>query len=148
MVTRPKIFLDTSAPFAGIWSDQGGARMLLRLGEAGAVCLLVSAQVVAEIERVLRRKAPPLLGIVAVLLDRAGIEVVAGPGEKRLRGCQRLVGHLGDATVLAAAWDAGADYFVTLDQKHFLDNRKLQTRAPFPVGTPGDCLAWIRDGLV
>lgn len=62
MVTRVSAFLDTSALFAGIWSAEGGARMLLKLGETGAIRLLVSSHVLDEIERALRRKAPDTLG--------------------------------------------------------------------------------------
>ena len=54
----PDIFLDTSALFSGIWSATGGARMLLKLGEAQAIKLSVCSQVLTEIEGVLRRKAP------------------------------------------------------------------------------------------
>jgi hypothetical protein len=39
----PDIFLDTSALFSGIWSETGGARMLLKLGEATAIKLSVSS---------------------------------------------------------------------------------------------------------
>ena len=71
MKPKPRLFLDTSALFAGIWSAEGGARMLLKLGEAGVVELLVSSQVLEEIEDVIRRKAAQLLGTLALLLDRS-----------------------------------------------------------------------------
>lgn len=62
MPPRVSVFLDTSALFAGIWSAEGGARMILKLGEAGAIRLLVSPQVLAEAESALRRKAPETCG--------------------------------------------------------------------------------------
>jgi hypothetical protein len=46
--------------------------------------------------------------------------------------------------VLAAAIAAQVDYFVTLDRQHFLTNEPLRAALPFPIGTPGDCLAWHR----
>ena len=55
---RPRLFLDTSVLFAGVWSAEGGARLLLKLGEAEVVILLVSSQVLNEIEGVIRRKTP------------------------------------------------------------------------------------------
>ena len=55
MAARISVFLDTSALFAGIWSSEGGARMILRLGETRAIRLLVSPQVLDEIEGALRR---------------------------------------------------------------------------------------------
>jgi predicted nucleic acid-binding protein len=147
MPPRVRIFLDTSAVFAGIWSAEGGARMILRLGEAGAIQLLISTQVITEIEGALRRKAPNALGVLALLLDRSQVEIVPSPGLEAVKDSQALTGHPGDGQVLAAAWLAGVDYFVTLDKEHFLDNLHLREIVPFPVGTPGDFLAWYRKHL-
>ena len=121
--------------------------MLLRLGEAGAVKLLVCSRVLEELEGALRRKAPAVLGMLAVLLDRSGLEVVSAPGPDTLQYALALTGHQGDAGVLAAALDCGTDYLVTLDRKHFLDNQPLKEAVPFPVGTPGDFLAWYREKI-
>ena len=148
MPARVRAFLDTSALFASIWSVEGGARMILKLGEAGAIRLLVSSQVLSEIEGTLRRKAPDLLGMLTLLLDRSGVETVPSPGMGAVQESQALTGHPGDAWVLAAAWAAGVDYFVTLDRKHFLDNPGLKEAVPFPIGTPGDFLTWYRGQLV
>jgi predicted nucleic acid-binding protein len=144
MATRVSAFLDTSALFAGIWSAEGGARMLLKLGETGAIRLLVSSHVLDEIERVLRRKAPDTLGQLAMILDRASVEVAPPPPAAVIRESQALISHPGDAQVLAAAWTARVDYLVTLDRQHFLNNLALRKALPFPVGTPGDFLAWYR----
>jgi len=101
-----------------------------------------------EIERALRRKAPETLGLLALLLDRSGVEVVPSPPPRVVQDSQALISHPGDAQMLAAAWAAGADYFVTLDRKHFLDNQTLKDNVPFPIGTPGDFLAWYRGQLI
>ena len=143
----PDIFLDTSALFSGIWSATGGARMLLKLGEAHAVKLSASSQVLTEIEGVLRRKSPQSLGMLALLLDRSRIVVISSATENHIVICQSIVNYTPDAVVLAAAWTAGVDYFVTLDRKHFLNNQQLRDAAPFAVGTPGSCLAWYRNRL-
>jgi len=147
MPAKVSVFLDTSALFAGIWSATGGGRMILKLGEAEAIRLLVSPQVLDEIESALRRKAPDMLGLLALLLDRSRVEVVPSPMPETVQDSQALTGHPGDAQVLAAAWEAGANYLVTLDRKHFLDNPALRDTVPFPVGTPGDFLAWYRRRL-
>jgi predicted nucleic acid-binding protein len=135
------VFLDTS------WSDEGGGRMNLRLGEAGAVKILLSPQVLAEIERASRRKGPGALPLLAVLLDRARVEVGPEPAGEIIRSCRALVSHPADAAILAGAVAGGADYFVTLDRQHFLDNPRLQGAVPFEVGTPGDFLVWLRGRL-
>lgn len=148
MLIEPSVFLDTSALFAGIWSAEGGGRMILKLGEAGALRLLVGPQVLAEIEGALRRKAPDLLGTMILLLDRSQVETVPSPAPETLSQSQALIDHPGDAQVLAAAWTAEADFFVTLDRKHFLENLDLQEAVPFPLGTPGDFLDWYRKQIL
>lgn len=92
----------------------------------------------------MRRKAPELLGLLALLLDRSGVDALPPPNAEAVQQARRLTGHLGDAQVLAAAWTADVDYFVTLDRKHFLDNSAMRQAARFPIGTPGDFLAWHR----
>ena len=141
----PDIFLDTSALFSGIWSATGGARMLLKLGEAQAVNLCVSSQVLTEIEGALRRKSPEQLGVLAFILDRSQIRLRYPASTERLAQYQAIINYEPDAIVLAAAWQAEVDYFVTLDRQHFLGNEQLHNDAPFEIGTPGDCLAWYRD---
>ncbi len=143
----PDVFLDTSALFSGIWSATGGARMLLKLGEAQAINLFVSSQVLTEIESVLRRKLPQNLGTLALLLDRSRISLLSSASEDQITACNEIVNYLPDAIVLAAAWTARIDYFVTLDGKHFLKNQQLHDMSPFVVGTPGSCLAWYRNQL-
>ena len=144
MPTSVRVFLDTSVLFAGIWSAEGGARMILKLGEARAVRVLVSSHVLQEAENVLRRKAPDLIGLLALLLDRSGAETVAAPLPDFVQECLALTSYPADALVLAAAKMTAADYFVTLDREHFLNNDALKRAMPFPVGTPGDFLAWYR----
>ncbi|NUM45698.1 MAG: hypothetical protein HUU38_13425, partial [Anaerolineales bacterium] len=75
MPERIKVFLDTSAVFAGMWSSTGGAHLILSLGEAGTLDIWVSPQVLSELETVLRMKAPGLLGEMALLLDRVQVHV-------------------------------------------------------------------------
>ena len=139
-----KVYLDSSALFAGIWSAAGGVRMILKLGQAQALQLLVSPQVLSEVENALRRKVPEILGYLTLLLDQSGTSVLPHPDEESVQDCLSLVQHPGDAQVLAAAWTSDVDYFVTLDKQHFLENPELIKAAQFPIGTPGDFLAWFR----
>ena len=143
-----EVFLDTSALFAGILSVKGGARMILKLGEAGAVRLLVSSSVLKEAEGALRRKAPEALGWFALLLEQSRVEVTPAPKAEHVQRCLETTGYQPDAQVLAAALAAGVDYFVTLDRRHFLDRAAVAAAVPFPLGTPGDFLEWYRRWLL
>jgi predicted nucleic acid-binding protein len=147
MTNRPRVFLDTSALFAGIWSREGGGRMVLKLGEAGAVRLLVSPQVIRELEGALRRKAPRAMGALALILDRSAVEITETPSDTAVQNAFKLVDHGGDARILAALMSAGADYFITLDKEHFPENDAVREAIPIPTGTPGDFLDWFRKRL-
>ncbi len=144
MAARIRIFLDTSVIFAGIWSAKGGGRMLLRLGEAGAISLVTSRLAIQELERALRDKAPQSLGALALLLDRSDITVVGESTAANRSAASSLVDHPADADILASAMGSGIEYFVTLGRKHFLDNPGLTRESIFKIGTPGECLEWIR----
>jgi len=141
----PDLFLDTSALFAGIWSESGASRQLLKLGELGLITIVLSAQVLSEIDYALRLKAPQTMGMLAVLLDRAQVRITPTSLPRLFQQARMVVSHPGDARVIADAWDAKVDFFVTLDRQHLLSNEPLIQMLPFPVGTPGDALAWYRE---
>jgi len=148
MATPTSAFLDTSALFAAVWSEKGGARAILDLGEARLVDLVISSQVLTEIESALRRKAPAALGPLTLLLDTARVRVAPSPAAEQVASARELVAHPGDACVLAGALGVETDYFVTLDRKHFLDNATLVAAVPFAVVTPGAFLEKIRRSLI
>jgi predicted nucleic acid-binding protein len=140
------IFLDTSALFAAVLSAAGGARAILKLGEAGAIQVWVGPAVLREADEVFRRKAPESLPLLAALLHQAQVEV--GPvatGEQQARAAA-LVDYAPDARIVAEALACQADYLVTHDHEHLLHNPRLGD-LPFKVGTPGDCLTWLRQQL-
>jgi predicted nucleic acid-binding protein len=140
----PDVFLDSSAVFAAIVSTTGGARQILRLGEVGQARLLVSGAVLSEVERTLREKLPEQLATLALWLDAARVTVAVAPRRVAVTRLRNWLSYAPDALVLAAAVSAEVDFFVTLDRKHFLSNAPLRAALLFPLGTPGDYLAWHR----
>lgn len=140
-----RVFLDASALFAGIWSEKGGARAILKLGEAQVIELASCPQVIEELEEAFREKGPELLGRVALILEASNIELIGGQAEKGRKTALSWIEYSSDANVLASAlMMADLDYFVTLDKQHFLSNSKLRKAVSFEIGTPGDFLAWYR----
>lgn len=138
-----RVSLDTSVLFAAVLSETGGSRLILRLGEAGAVQLLVGARVLQEAEGILARKAPQRKGHFALLLDRANVAVGPAPGRDAFAQANAVIDYAPDAYVMAEAIAAAGDYFVSLDRRHLVGNPGAES-LPFPVGTPGDFLAWFR----
>jgi len=142
-----RAFLDTSVLFAAVWSESGGSRLILKLGEAGTVSLWVGPWVLREAEAVLKRKSPESRPHMALLLDRAQVQVGPEAGTEALALARSAVVYVPDAQVLAEALEIGVDYFVSLDQKHLVGNPQTGN-LPFALGTPGDFIAWYRQRLV
>lgn len=146
MTSSLRVFLDTSVLFAPLLSPSGGSRVLLKLGEAALLSLWVGTRGLRELEDVVRRKAPDSLPLATLLLDQAGVTVGPEPNPSLVDLARTVVDYAPDAWILAEALAAHADFFVTLDREHFLENSRLAT-LPFTSGTPGDCLAWIRQRI-
>jgi len=144
MLGEARIFLDTSVLFAAVLSETGGSRLILKLGEASAVRLVVGPRVLHEADGVLERKAPQHRGLFALLLDRANVIVGPAPDAACLEQARDLIDYLPDAHVLAEAIAARSDYLVSLDRKHLVGNPRAVVLS-FPIGSPGDFLAWFRE---
>ncbi len=147
MADQIRVFLDASALFAAVHSEEGGARLILRMGEAGAVSLWVGPWVLREVESVLSRKSPRSKTYVALLLHRATVQVGEEASERALGRALSSVGYLPDAQVLAEALTSAVDYLVSFDRKHLV-GKPLAEGLPFPIGTAGDFLAWYRARLL
>lgn len=146
MDRETRLFLDTSVLFAAVWSESGGSRLILKLGEAGALSLWVGPTVLREAEAVLKRKSPESLPHMVLLLDRAQVQIGAEAGKEALARARSAVDHLPDAQVLAEALEVGVEYLVSLDRKHLVGNPRTES-LPVAVGTPADFLAWYRQRL-
>ena len=141
---NPEIFLDTSVIIAAVMSPTGGARLLFHLAHAGTIQLLVGKGVLQEAEEVMRRKAPELLGLLAQLLDEAGVEISKPPTTAQKEKARSLLSYAPDATVLVQAISAKPDWFVSHDKEHFVENPDLDD-LPLKIGKPGDVIAWLRE---
>jgi predicted nucleic acid-binding protein len=146
MPPKARVFLDTSVLFAAILSETGGSRLILKLGEAGSIQIIVAPRVLQEAEGVLKRKAPQHKGRFALLLDRANVTVGPAPTADALAQVSAVVDYAPDACVMAEALAASSDYLVSLDRQHLAGNPRAGVM-PFPIGTPGDFLAWFRAQL-
>jgi predicted nucleic acid-binding protein len=122
VVDKIKVFLDTSALFSAAHSEHGGARLILKLGEAGAIALWVGPWVLREAERVIARKSPRSKGYFALLLDRSNVRIAGEVSDEILEAAKAVIDYLPDAQVVAEAMAVGVDYFVSFDRKHLIEN--------------------------
>lgn len=141
-----KVFLDTSALFAAVYSETGGARLILKMGEAKVISLWIGPWVLQETENVIERKSPQSKTYLALLLERSGVQIGEQPRESTLQQASSVIEYLPDAQIVAEAMLIGADYFVSFDRKHLVGNPRAK-ELPFPIGTAGDFLAWYRKQL-
>jgi predicted nucleic acid-binding protein len=146
-MSRANLFLDSSAVFAGVVSPSGAARALLLLAEAGVITTTISEQVIAETERALARKVPHALSYYREALRRAGVRIVHDPSVEEVQAHRNLISHPADVPIVLAAMKTRADYLVTLNRRHFIDDPEVAARSGLRIGTPGDALAWVRAQL-
>jgi predicted nucleic acid-binding protein len=145
---RIKIFLDSSVLFAGIASSEGAARVFLILGEIGQIQLVISEQVLVETERAIARKLPSALGNVRQAIHASGVIIVPDPTPEGVKAHLDWMKDLTDIPILLAAMQAGVDYLVTLNRRHFLDDAGVTQRSGLRIGTPGDALNWLRRNFI
>ena len=141
-----RVSLDTSVLFAAVFSPTSGARKLFHLAEAGVLRLMVGPTVLREADEVVRRKVTASLPVLAQLLDAGRVEKSPAPTEIQVQDARQRVQYAPDAWVLAEAIRAEPDWFVTHDKEHFL-NEKQELKLAFAIGTPGDLIQSIKDGL-
>ncbi len=147
MPVKLRVFLDTSVLFAAVQSETGGARLILKLGEAGLISLWIGPWVLEEAERVLDRKSPKSKKYFSLLLDCSKIKIGDKANENLINQALSVINYLPDAQILAEALTSEVDYFVSFDRKHLVGNPRAE-KLPFPIGTPGDFLKLYKEYLI
>jgi predicted nucleic acid-binding protein len=146
-MSRINLFLDSSALFAGIASSTGAARVLLLLAETQHITITISEQVVVETERAIARKAPKALDDLRQAILASKAQIVHDPAPEEVRAQRNLISHPADIPIVMAAMRIQADYLVTLNRKHFIDDPEVARQSGLRIGTPGEALEWVRGGM-
>jgi len=146
-MSKPNLFLDSSALFAGVVSPSGAARVLLLLAEGEQLIITVSEQVVGETERAVARKVPKALPYYREALRSTRLRIVRNPSPGEIEAHRDIIVHAADVPIVVAAMKAEVDYLVTLNRRHFIDDPDVAARSRLRIGTPGDALAWVREAL-
>ncbi len=136
-----RVFFDANVIIAGSASRRGASRALMMLAEMGMFRMVVSRQVIDEVERNLRNKLPQGLPVMVELLGYIAPEIVEDPPAEALA---RWRGHIEtkDMPVLEAAVSADADFIVTLNSRDFTP--KIATLSGVPIVSPGELIERIR----
>ncbi len=143
-MNQPELFLDSSVLFSGILSSRGGARALLLLAEDDKIQLVVSEQVIVEVERNIARKIPAVLSDAREMIRASKVHIVRNPTLGQVGLHKDWMKHTVDIPILVAAMNAQVDFLVTLNTRHFMDDPEVSRLSGLRIGTPGDAIAWLR----
>jgi predicted nucleic acid-binding protein len=135
------VFCDANVLIAAAGSRSGASRAILNLAEMGMIKLLVSRQIVDEVERNLRRKLPQGLPFLAEWLTHVDLQLLPDPEPEQFSRWLTVINQT-DAPVLEAAVTASADYFITLNTRHFTAD--VVAASNLTIYTPAEFIENIR----
>ncbi|MBX3000188.1 MAG: PIN domain-containing protein [Caldilineaceae bacterium] len=138
------VFADANVLIAAAASRTGASHALLLLAESGLIQLVVSRQVLDEVERNLRRKLPDGLPLLLIWLAEIGPVVLADPAVDQYQRWFSVT-EPKDAPIIEAAVQAGVDYLLTLNTKDFTPEVALASG--LMIQTPSEFIQTIRQIL-
>lgn len=145
MAKRPRVFLDTSALIAGLYSPTGAAGQLIIFHRLNLIKLVISETVIEEIRRSsFYQKSPFRVRFANLLLS--SLEIFPQPTKAQINRAKQFISEK-DTSILASAKSAHVSVLVTWD-KEFL-SRNVEQFLGCPVYLPGDYLQYLREnGLI
>ena len=120
-----KVFIDSSIIIAAVLSPSGGSFRLIRESLFKNYTLLISDYVLEESIRILKTKFPEKTYILPILLENFRFKMTKDPSEKEVEKLIDII-DFKDAPILAAVIKYKTDYLITLDKKHFLNQKVLE----------------------
>ena len=141
-VPQYRIFFDTSVYITALLSAKGAARELVRLVESSTVRMVVSEEVIVEVDRVLSRKFPMRVQQSRELWKHLSPEIVPHPTADQVRLFSHKLAK-GDASILCSAHLAKVSAFVTWNTRDFM-RPGVTTLVDFPIVVPADGLKLFR----
>ena len=137
-----RVFFDTSVYVAALLSSEGAASELIHLAEDNAIRMVVSEEVIIEIDRVLSKKFPDKIHRSRELLKRLSPEIAPSPTVVQLKPFLHKLDD-GDASILCSAHLAKVSAFVTWNTRDFMAHG-VEALVDFPIVVPADALKLFR----
>ena len=136
-----KVFLDANVIFSAANSDTGGSAYIFQLAKKIKLTLYSSRLAIKEAERNLRKKADTqkLLNFYD-LLNQIPVKLIDVDRTKAKGKFSDLVGEK-DSPIIASAIASKANFFLTLDKKHFLNEKVLKANLPIKIVNPSSFLS-------
>lgn len=125
-------FLDSSVLFSAVNSPTGGSSKLFTLKK---IKLVTSPTVLTEVERNVRKKLQSFhLDRFFMLVSQINL-IQQTPNQKLINQARKVIVEK-DAVILQEAKQVKTNFLVTLDQKHFLNEKVKKFLKPQQVLTP------------
>ena len=141
-IPQYRIFFDTSVYVAALLSPEGAAGELIRLVEGGAIQMVVSEEVIVEIDRVLSKKFPIRVEKSRELLKYLAPEIAPDPTTAQMKPFIHKLDK-GDASILCSAHLAKVSAFVTWNTRDFMSD-EVESLVDCPIVIPADALKLFR----
>lgn len=138
---KKRIFADANILIAGADSRSGASRAVLLMAEIGLFTLVVSRQVLDEVERNIRKKLPRALPNFAEQLSQLNLEILTDPSVEESSKWENVIDK--DAPILAAAVNAKVDRILSLNTWDF--TQEVAEKCGIPIQTPAQFIHDIRD---
>ena len=136
-----RVFVDANVLIAEAHSRSGASRAILMLAEVGLFKLVVSRQILDEVERNIRAKLPGAMKVFVEIMALLALEIVDDPDRADWEPFLDVI-EAKDAPILAAAVGAGIDRFVTLNTKDC--TAEAEERSGLTVQTPSVFIEELR----
>ena len=137
-----RAFFDASVLFAASYSPTGASRELIRLAFRGKVQLVMSDDVLEEVERNLAARYPDTLDLFHLIVEVIPFDIVTPTPEEVQHAATYTEDK--DAPIVAAAKRAKADYLTSLDKRHLVGVPEVAQRAGLKIVLPRDLLEEVR----
>lgn len=137
-----KIFFDTSVYIAALLSPEGAARELVRLVEGGAIRMVVSEEVIVEVDRVLSGKFPERVQENRNLWKHLSPQIAPNPTAEQVKPFTHQLARA-DALILCSAHLAKVSAFVTWNTRDFMAPG-IESLVDFPIVVPANGLKLFR----
>ena len=144
-IPQYRIFFDTSVYIAALLSPKGAAGELLRLVEGGVIRMVVSEEVIVEVDRVLSGKFPELIQDSRGLWKHLAPEIAPNPTADQVEPFLLKLAK-GDAAILCAARLAKVPVFVTWNTRDFM-RPGVKMLVDFPIVVSSEGLKLFRQWL-
>lgn len=137
------VFLDASVLFSACYSSTGASHEIIRQGYQNNLHIVLSEDVLLEVERNLGNKKPEALQLFQVFIATLPYRLV-NPTIDEVKHAATYT-ELKDAPIVAAARKAQVDYLVSFDLQHLVNVPEVATRSDLQIVLPSQLLEIFRN---